>query len=72
MSEPNGPSLGETAKTPREYVAWMATNLPDDATWEVVDEYLAMYRLLWRARQASAAGLRLTTEQMRERYGITG
>jgi hypothetical protein len=45
--------------------------LPEDATLEDVAHLVKMHERLARARRDSAAGRVFTTEQMRERFGIT-
>lgn len=44
--------------------------LPDDATLEDVAELIRMHELLARSRRERAAGNVMTSDQMRERYGI--
>lgn len=44
--------------------------LPEDATFDDVAHLLKLHEMLARGRADSAAGRVLTSEQMRERYGI--
>ena len=44
--------------------------LPDDATLDDVAHLLKMHELLARGRADSAAGRVMSSDEMRERYGI--
>ena len=45
--------------------------LPEDATLDDVAHVLKMHELLARGRADSAAGLGITTEEARKRFGLT-
>ena len=55
----------------KEEIRKAIERLPDDATWADVAELVAMHERLARARQDSAAGLGITSPELRRRLGIT-
>lgn len=54
----------------KETVRKLAESLPDDATWEDVAHLVRMHERLARARRDSAAGLGISSDELRERLGI--
>ena len=54
----------------KETVRKLAESLPDDATWEDVAHMVRMHERLARARRDSAAGLGISSDELRERLGI--
>ena len=59
-----------TEGTVKEQMLRAIERLPDDATLDDVAHVLKMHELLARARADRALGLGLTSDQLRERYGI--
>jgi len=58
--------------TVKELVLKAIERLPDDATLDDVAHVLKMHELLARGRADSAAGLGITTDEARKRFGLTG
>ncbi|GMV86389.1 MAG: hypothetical protein AMXMBFR80_22440 [Dehalococcoidia bacterium] len=55
----------------KEEIRKAIERLPEDATWADVARLVAMHERLARARQDSAAGLGITSAELRRRLGIT-
>jgi len=54
----------------KEEIRKAIERLPDDATWADVAQLVAMHERLARARQDSAAGLGITSAELRRRLSI--
>jgi hypothetical protein len=60
-----------TESSVKDEIRQAIERLPDDATWADVAQLVAMHERLARARQDSAAGLGITSGDLRRRLGIT-
>ena len=59
-----------SGSTVKEEARRIVDQLPEDATWSDLAHLVAMHERLARARRDSAAGLGITSDELRKRLGL--
>ena len=58
--------------TVKQEIQKLVEQLPEDATWQDAADLVAIHERLARARQESAAGQKVTLEEVEKEFGFTG